>query len=114
MSLKSRVAEEKARDAAQQPEWDRSTNASKTVKKTAEERVAAKIANEMLKDNSKLRGVHSNVSIKKIIENEAKRQLLADAMGDFKPPQVFNLKERGQINKQDPSNLPYLHKCPAV
>lgn len=40
---------------------------------SAEDRVAARIANEVLKDNSKLRGVHSNASIKKILEKEAKR-----------------------------------------
>ena len=40
---------------------------------TAEDRIASKIANEVLKDNVKLRGVHSNQSIKKILEKEAKK-----------------------------------------
>lgn len=40
---------------------------------TAEDKVATKIANEILKDNAKLRGVHSGASIKKILEKEAKK-----------------------------------------
>lgn len=77
MSMRSRVEQEKKKAAAQKDEWDRSTVASKTNhKKSAEETVAARIASEMLKDNQKLKGIHSNVSIKKIIEKEAKRQLL--------------------------------------
>ena len=40
-------------------------------KLTAEEKMARKIAKEVLKDNSKLRGVHSDASIQKILEKEA-------------------------------------------
>ena len=42
-------------------------------KLSAEDRIANKIANEVLKDNAKLRGVHSGASIKKILEKEAKK-----------------------------------------
>jgi hypothetical protein len=42
-------------------------------KQTAEDRMASKIASEVLKDNHKLRGVHSKESIKKILEKEALR-----------------------------------------
>ena len=27
---------------------------------------------------------------------------------------MIRVNERGEVNKADPSNLPYLHKCPAV
>ena len=54
-------------------EWDRSTVVS-DVPRTVEEKLASRIANEMLKDNPKLKGVHSNMSLKKILEKEAKRQ----------------------------------------
>jgi hypothetical protein len=37
--------------------------------------MASKIASEVLKDNAKLRGVHSKESIKAILEKEAKRQM---------------------------------------
>jgi len=40
---------------------------------SAEDRIAQKIASEVLKDNSKLRAVHSGNSIKKLLEREAKR-----------------------------------------
>ena len=53
-------------------EWDRSTVVS-DVPRTVEDKMASKIANEMLKDNPKLKGVHSNMSLKKILEKEAKR-----------------------------------------
>jgi len=88
---------------------------SESQKHSVEDRVAARIANEVLKDNSKLKGVHSNQSIKKILEREAKRQLLIETNGGvYNPPVMSKVVERGEVNKADPSNLPYLHKCPAV
>jgi hypothetical protein len=41
--------------------------------RTLEDKMASKIASEVLKDNQKLKGVHSNQSMKKILEREAKR-----------------------------------------
>jgi hypothetical protein len=52
------------------PDWDKSV---KSYKQSTEDRVAARLANEILKDNVKLRGVHSGNSIKKLLEKEAKR-----------------------------------------
>lgn len=47
---------------------DWQSNASKDSRKlTTEDRVAARIANEVLRDNAKLRGVHSGASIQKIL-----------------------------------------------
>ena len=63
---------EKKKEEQDKGEWDRSTVASEK-QVTAEDRVAAKIASEVLKDNQKLRGVHSKESIKKILVREAKR-----------------------------------------
>jgi hypothetical protein len=37
--------------------------------------MASKIAMEVLKDNSKLRGIHSKESIKAILEKEALKQM---------------------------------------
>lgn len=53
-------------------EWDPSQRSEKQ-KFTAEDRMAQKLANEILKDNTKLKGIHSNQSIKMILEKEAKR-----------------------------------------
>lgn len=73
--MKSRIEEQEKRKEKQKAEWDKSTTVSQTDKanKDVEDRVAAQIASEMLKDNQKLRGVHSGASMKKIIEKEAKR-----------------------------------------
>lgn len=53
-------------------EWDRSTVISE-VPRTLEDKVASRIANQMLKENPQFKGIHSNMSIKKILEKEAKR-----------------------------------------
>jgi len=45
------------------------------VKLTAEERMARKIAKEVLRDNKKLGGVHSGASIQRLLEKEAKKHL---------------------------------------
>lgn len=72
--MKSRIAEEKSKQDQELPEWDRTTVASDKHRiVTAEDKAAQRIANEVLKDNQKLRGVHSIQSIKKILEKEAKR-----------------------------------------
>lgn len=115
ISYKSRLASEKSKQKGQKQEWDRTTVASESKKNNVEDRIANQIANDLLKDNSKLRGVHSNQSIKKILEKEAKRQLLLETNGGiFVQPVITKIVERGEMNKADPSNLPYLHKCPAV
>ena len=114
-SYKSQVALEKKRVAAEKNEWDRSTVASDRNKQTVEERVAARIASDVLKDNQKLRGVHSKESLKKLFEREAKRQLLLETNGGvYNPPTVARVELRPPMNTGDPSNLPHLHKCPYV
>ena len=69
----------------------------------------------MLRDNAKLRGIHSNNSIKVLLEKEAKKQIAAAANGgQYTGPVIAVTQEKGLIKKGDPSNLPYLHKNPAV
>lgn len=112
-SFRSQVAAEKAKRAQEKPEWDRSTVAS-DKKQTVEDKVASRIAGDILANNQKIKGVHSNQSIKKLLEREAKRQLLAETGGVYHEPTVSKLVERGNLDKDDPSNLPHLHKCPYV
>jgi len=50
-----------------------STASKKEQAATTEDRIASKIAAEVLRDNQKLKGVHSGASIKKILEKEAKK-----------------------------------------
>ncbi len=73
MSFSQRVADAKRKEAAERPDWDATTTGEK--KGTAEDRVASKIAQEVLRDNAKLRAVHSGPSIKKLLEREAKKQM---------------------------------------
>jgi len=68
----------------------------------------------VLRDNAKLRGVHSGASIQKILQKEAKKQLLMEKGGAYEGPVISKVHERGEIDKNDPSNLPYLNKNPAI
>lgn len=70
-SFKVRVADEQKSQASKQ-DWQ-STASKDSRKLTTEDRVAARIANEVLRDNAKLRGVHSGASIQKILQREAKK-----------------------------------------
>ena len=113
MSYKSRLAEEKAKEAETQSQWNASTTTSKR-ELTAEDRLARKIASEVLRDNAKLKGIHSGASITKILEKEAKKQLALEkemARGDG--PIVATHNPKGE-KQNDPNNLPYLHKNPAI
>ena len=111
-SLNTAVREER-RKQAEKRDWDPSI-ASEKQKTTAEDRAAARIAAEVLKDNKKLGGVHSAQSIQKLLQREAKKLIDAEG-GAYNPPviAVIKDKERADLN-QDASNLPYLHKHPAV
>ena len=72
MSYSQRVAEEKKKEKATRPDWDASTTGEKKVVST-EDKIASRIAAEVLRDNAKLRAVHSGPSIKKLLEREAKK-----------------------------------------
>jgi len=73
VSYSSRVAAEKKRENDTRSQWNESVTTEVRKGFSAEDRIANKIANEVLKDNAKLRGVHSGASIKKLLEKEAKK-----------------------------------------
>lgn len=73
-SYQKRLAEAK-KEEEDRPDWDKSVTSEKRNKANAENRMASKIAMEVLKDNQKLRGVHSKESIKAILEKEALKQM---------------------------------------
>lgn len=79
-SYMSRVSEAKRREAAEKPEWNGSVT-SESKRLSVEDKIATKIASEVLRDNAKLRGVHSKESIKHLLEREAKRQMAMAAKG---------------------------------
>jgi len=62
---------DQAKEERSKQDFDAGSLTSEQRNKKAENRMAAQIAAEVLKDNSKLRGVHSKESIKKILEKEA-------------------------------------------
>ena len=65
MSYKSRLADEKSKQSQQKSEWNDSVSMTSSKRDmNAEDRLARKIANEVLRDNAKLRGIHSEQSIK--------------------------------------------------
>ena len=66
----------------------------------------------MLEQNANLKGVHSKQSIRRILEKEAKRQL--GEPGAYKGPVVSTIKEKERQEGPSASNLPYLHKNPAI
>lgn len=66
-----------------------------------------------MQDNPKLKGVHSNQSIKMLLEKEATRALMAANGGGYQGPVIATHLEKGE-KKADASNLPYLHKNPAI
>ena len=78
-SFQSRVSQARRQEAEDKPEWNQSVTSSK--RPTAEDRMANKIAQEVLRDNAKLRGIHSNNSIKVMLEREAKKQLATAVNG---------------------------------
>lgn len=111
-SYKKRIDDAK-KDAAYRPDWDNNSLTSEAKNRRAEDRMASKIAAEVLKDNSKLRGVHSKESIKKILEKEALKQMQAQG-SEYPEPLISRINEKQMVDKANPSNLPYLHKNPAV
>ena len=114
-SFQSRVSEAKRREAEHKADWNKSTTSEKQ-KLSAEDRIASKIASEVLRDNAKLRAIHSGNSIKKILEQEAKRQMALAAArgGEYTGPLISRIDAKPTDKKIDPSNLPYLHKNPAI
>jgi hypothetical protein len=67
------MAEAKAQQAENKPDWDTGSVTTEQRNKRAENQMASKIAMEVLKENSKLKGIHSKQSMMKILEKEAIR-----------------------------------------
>lgn len=104
-SYGKRMAEAQ-KQAENRPDWDKGSVTTEQRNKRAENQMASKIAMEVLKDNSKLKGIHSKQSMMKILEKEALKQMQG--------PVISTINEKQLVDRSDPSNLPYLHKNPAV
>lgn len=111
MSKKSEIMEQIKREEREKEDWDTSTQGDRK-KPTAEEKLASKLADQILEANPNLRGIHSKVSMKKMLENEAARQL--NSGGVYQGPKVSTVKDHQMNTDIQASNLPYLHKNPAI
>ncbi len=110
MSLRSQV--EKAVKEEGKRDWDPSVKSE--YKMSTEDKVAARLAQEVLKDNSKLKGIHSNQSIQRILQKAAKEGLYGNNVEPYKGPIVSTIKDKEMLAGPHASNLPYLHKNPAI
>lgn len=113
MSKKSEFRDQIQREEREKENWDRSTQPDRQ-KKTVEEKLASKLADQILESNPNLKGVHSKVSMKRMLEKEAARQLISNDGGGYEGPQVTTVKDHEMRRDIQASNLPYLHKNPAI
>ena len=100
-----------AKESASKQDFDTGSLTSEARQKKVENQMAQRIAQEVLANNPKLKAVHSKESIKKILEKEALKQMQEQRVQE---PMVVRINEKQAVDRADPSNLPYLHKNPAV
>ena len=113
MSKRSELMDEIKREERHKEDWDTSTQGDRR-KPTLEEKLASKLADQILENNPNLKGIHSKVSMRKMLEKEAARQLLENDGGGYQGPKVSTVKDHEMRRDIQASNLPYLHKNPAI
>jgi len=102
------VAADADADGGKQPDWDSSTNAGDEHRGPGTSASARAVAESMLRENPNLAAKHSTKSLATIVEKGQ-----ADALP---PLRVVTIVENPKVPTKliDPSNLPYLHRNPAV
>ncbi|CAD8120623.1 unnamed protein product [Paramecium sonneborni] len=100
----------KKQDLIQQgkQDWDKTTT-NGDQKVSLEDRIAKHVADEILNQYKNISNVHSNSSIRKILEREAKKTLQEQSV----PGPVISVIKNEKMPK-DPNTLPYLHRNPAI
>lgn len=108
------ITELKAKmEAKEKKDWDNMSTTTKKNPITVEERIAKHVADEILRNNTEFRHFHSNNSVRKILEREAKKHL--EEVKGIRGPEIVSNKEYfTRKDVQDPNNLPYLHRNPAI
>ncbi|KAL4476990.1 hypothetical protein ABPG72_011687 [Tetrahymena utriculariae] len=107
-SLKDKLNEQKKG----KNDWDGISQQETKHKATLEERIAKHVADEVLRNYKHLGAVHSNQSIRKLLEREAQQYI---NKGNVDGPVISVVKENTlRKNEIDPNNLPYLHRNPAI
>jgi len=72
--------------------------------------MAKLVADSVLEQRPNLKNVHSNASMRRLLEREAK-QYMYDRLPQ---PTITIIEEEPRVKRIDASNLPYLHRNPAV
>ena len=106
-SLADTVKEMNDKQKEGKADWDKSVKGAEKL--TVEDKAAIQIADQVLQNAPHLKGIHSKTSIRKILEREAKAQLMSK-----EPPKIVTVKSYERCGNLDPSNLPYLHRNEAV
>ncbi|KRX10893.1 Armadillo-type fold [Pseudocohnilembus persalinus] len=111
-SLKEQIQN---RDQGKNIDWERNTK-GETI--TFEQKIAKLVADEVLRNYKNLGNIHSNKSIRQMLESEATKQLqpsTQDIQQRYDGPNINIVKER-QLRKDqvDPNTLPYMHRNPAI
>mmetsp|Transcript_20739 Transcript_20739/g.47484 ORF Transcript_20739/g.47484 Transcript_20739/m.47484 type:complete len:155 (+) Transcript_20739:338-802(+) len=106
-----RGAEAATGETAAQSEWDSSTAVGDTKKSVVSED-ARQMADELLKSNPSLAAKHSVRSLAAIVD-KANDTSTASRLPPLKIVTVVE-NPRVQEKSVDPSNLPYLHRNPAI
>jgi len=104
-----------AEGEAGQPEWDSSTNAGDKREPPGTSASARAVAEELLRENPNLAAKHSTKSLASIVEKTEARSTGMTAQ-QLPPLRVVTVIENPKVPTKliDPSNLPYLHRNPAV
>jgi len=107
------ISELKNKMESKDKNWDNLSTTSKKNAVTVEERIAKHVADEILRNNTEFRHFHSNTSVRKILEREAQKHI--EATKGIRAPEIVSNKEYfSRKDVQDPNNLPYLHRNPAI
>ena len=113
-SERSQASIQKIQSKLQKPaDWDATSN-SKGNKQSVdmETQIVKHVADEVLRNHSDLNKVHSNASIRKILETEA-RKFFEENKHKPLGPTIAKANEKGE-KEFEASNLPYLHRNPAI
>jgi len=95
--------------ATKQPEWDVSTAAG-DARETRVSGAAREMAEQLLNDNPDMRAKHSVKSLASIVEKSRTTE------AELPPLRIVTVVENPRVAEKqiDPSNLPYLHRNPAI
>lgn len=107
------ISELKAKMEKHKKDWDTMSTTTKKNAVTLEERIAKHVADEILRNNTEFRHFHSNASVRRILEKEAQKHI-EETRGIRAPEIVSNKEYFLRKDVQDPNNLPYLHRNPAI